>query len=385
VLLAAVGLVLGTGISAWSFTITQPVAAGGTFVVPGDAQGNPMFFGITATGFTVNEPVFVEQCDGVPSTTTNYQAADHCDIQSSNSPVNADSTGKAFFDPTDSSVRLNVFKGPGPSAPQSFNCLSPHDPSPNNGMPDWRNCQVRVSGGTIGETSEQAFFTIQLPDAPGATTTTITTTTSTTSTTSTTTTFHAQTMSCGMGAGIPQPPPKPPKNSGLVKIAKGLLAAPSVKDTKWKLSGTLDNCVNFPNAPKTGTQIIAGSLKLGVEMPPGASCSTAIPTGTPVKGSWQIKWNATDPKTNLPKAGVAKDGDKMVATFSQAGAGAPITIDATSAPITNPLSLFIGKTVHMHFVMDENQAALDTMCTSTKGIAILHFTGLSGASTLTLS
>jgi hypothetical protein len=35
----------------------------------------------------------------------------------------------------------------------------------------------------------------------------------------------------------------------LVKIAAGLNTAAAVKDTKWKLQGSVDACTNFPNAP----------------------------------------------------------------------------------------------------------------------------------------
>jgi hypothetical protein len=145
-----------------SAAIVQPTT--NPFNVPAaDAAGDPAFFTITANGYSPSEAVFVQQCDGVPPTTTGYSAADHCDIQTSGAAVNADANGVATFPASDASTRLNVFKGLGPSG--TFNCLSPNQASPNNGHPDWRNCQVRVSGGTIGDTSQQTFFTIVLPDA----------------------------------------------------------------------------------------------------------------------------------------------------------------------------------------------------------------------------
>jgi hypothetical protein len=161
VLAVAFGLVAATGAAAGAVTITAPSSS--PFSVPGDGAGNPQFFTVTATGFTQNEAVYVQQCDGVSSSSPGYTVGEHCDLASGNSPVNANASGAATFSASDSNQRLNVFKG---SSPQGlFNCLSPNDPSPANGQPDFRNCQVRVSGGTPGDTTEQAFFTIVLPDA----------------------------------------------------------------------------------------------------------------------------------------------------------------------------------------------------------------------------
>jgi hypothetical protein len=175
-LLVVAGVVIAVsaalGIAYAAVIVTVPLT--NPFVVPGDAQGNPVPFTITATGFANQQAVFVQQCDGVPPTAQNYSVNDHCDIQTSGAPVNANVQGDATFDASDPSVALNVFKGLGPSG--TFYCLSPNDPAPITTLPVWRNCQVRVSGGTIGDTSAQAFFSITLPDAPGDPSTTTTTT-----------------------------------------------------------------------------------------------------------------------------------------------------------------------------------------------------------------
>jgi hypothetical protein len=44
--------------------------------------------------------------------------------------------------------------------------------NPTNGLNDYRNCQIRVSAGTASDTTNQAFFTIILPDDFANTTTT---------------------------------------------------------------------------------------------------------------------------------------------------------------------------------------------------------------------
>jgi chitinase len=45
-----------------------------------------------------------------------------------------------------------------------FNCLSPNDPAPSNGLPNFRNCQIRVSTSNSAATTDQVFLRIQLPD-----------------------------------------------------------------------------------------------------------------------------------------------------------------------------------------------------------------------------
>jgi hypothetical protein len=319
--------------------------------------------------------VYVQQCDGVSPSTPSYTVSEHCDLASGNTPVNANASGAATFDASDPTARLNVFKGKSPQ--ELFNCLSPNDPALSNGLSNFRNCQVRVSGGTPADTTEQAFFTIVLPDAVSGTTTS--------SSSSSTTAVPPPNPICGMGAGIPQPAPKPPKNSGLVKLSKGLVTAPAIKDTKWKFTGTADSCVNFPTAVKTGTPITSGSVKVQVELPPGATCSN-VAVGTAIKASWQVKWNAIDPGTGKVKSGVAKDKGKTIASFVRVGSGIPLTLRATTPAIVDPKSIFIGKHLSMDFVIDESQSALDTAFNDVKGkgIALLHFTNVLGPSSITV-
>lgn len=184
--------------------------------------------------------------------------------------------------------------------------------------------------------------------------------------------------SCGMGAGIPHPP-RPPKNSGVMKIAPGLEIAPTTKQTKQAFSGTLDNCMNFPSAPKTGTPIVSGSMKLRIVVPPGASCNQFV-SGAPVKASLQVKWNAL---ANGKSKTVAQDKFKAIATYQQTNVS-PIHLQVTTGPIADPKSLFVGNHLSLDIVLDESQATFNSACISAKGATLLHFTGVSGASTITV-
>jgi hypothetical protein len=186
VALASTVAVVATAGVAFAGTITTPT--GNPFVVPGDASGNPVAFTIVATGYTPGTLVSVEQCDGVAPTAPGWGPTSNCDLATSPSPVLADGTGKATFTATDPNHGFTPFKG---ESPQSlFNCLSPNGPalSPSNGLPDYRNCKIRVSTSNNAITADQAFLNIQLPEAVGATTTTTASTTSTTHATTSTTT-----------------------------------------------------------------------------------------------------------------------------------------------------------------------------------------------------
>jgi len=228
--------------------------------------------------------------------------------------------------------------------------------------------------------------------APTTTTTTVVQTTTTVAPTTTTTAGPTTTTTiptppgsptCGMGAGIPQTPPKPNKNIGTVKISKGLLTTPAVKDTKLTVSGTLENCTGFESIPtKYGTPITSGSIKLTLEIPPGSTCS-GLTSGFPVKSSLSIKWNAINPKNNKPAKVFSEK--TTLASYAQAGTD-PLTIDVSSQAF-GPKSKtpgFMTKHADMHFVMDQTAADLATQCNQAKdkGIALLNFTGVRGPSTL---
>jgi hypothetical protein len=356
--LAAASVVIGAS-SAWAGTITMP--SSNPFSVPGDATGTPQSFTVVASGYPAgNSIVSIEQCDGVPSSDPGYSPLDHCDDATSPAAVDVGANGIATFPANNANFGFFPFKGPSPK--NKFNCIAPGEPNPGNGKATFTNCQIRVATDNLNVVGDQSFLTLTLPVAA------------------------APNPSCTMGAGIPQTPPKPPKNSGLDKLSKGLLTAPqALKDTKHKLTGTLENCANFPTAVKTGTPITSGSVKVQAELAPGSTCANIV-SGAIVKSKVQVKWNAIDPKSGKPKT-VATD-KAMLSSFVRTGAGIPVVIDATSTPFDAIKSVFFkGRTVSVHFVMDETQAALDTACNDVKGKGIftLHFTGLLGASTITVN
>jgi hypothetical protein len=79
--------------------------------------------------------------------------------------VIADGSGNVVFQPDDANHAFTPFRG---ESPQSlFNCLAPDQPalSTVNGLPDFRNCQVRLSTSDTTVTSDQQFFDLTLPDA----------------------------------------------------------------------------------------------------------------------------------------------------------------------------------------------------------------------------
>ncbi len=162
--MVAVVATLGSASAAFAGTITTPT--GNPFVVPGDSHGNPVAFTVVASGYTPGSLVSVEQCDGVLPSDPRWSPTTDCDLGSSPSPAIVDSTGKATFSAANPNFAFTPFKG---ESPQSlFNCLSPNGPAlqGTNGLPDYRNCQVRVSTNNTAITADQAFFAIQLPEAP---------------------------------------------------------------------------------------------------------------------------------------------------------------------------------------------------------------------------
>jgi len=142
-----------------SAAITAP--ATNPFNVPGDAAGVPQSFTVTANGFSPGQAVYVEECDGVPSTAANWSPTTHCDNGTSPSSTNADGNGVATFPANDPNIGFVPVKGEMPS--HGFNCIAPSDPPSNNGHPDFTNCQLRVSSNNATVTSDQVFLTMVMP------------------------------------------------------------------------------------------------------------------------------------------------------------------------------------------------------------------------------
>ena len=185
-----------------------------------------------------------------------------------------------------------------------------------------------------------------------------------------------------MGAGLPQTPPKPPTNAGLVKISKGLKTTPAVKNTTFTISGTLENCQNFPAVPGSAGPITAGTFKLSLEVPPGSTCA-GITAGFPVKSSLSITWKTPNPAKpgKLKKVGSEKT---TLASYAEPGAN-PIVLGAVSQDF-GPKSKtpgFMSKHAVLSLTMDQTAAQIAAGCADPKkGLRVLDFTGVNGPSTL---
>jgi Calx-beta domain len=156
------GLAVGVSPASAATSITTPSTK--PFIVGKDSGGNPVPFTVSASGFAPTSNVFIEQCDGVAITAVGWDPTTNCDLGSSPAAAIADGSGHVTFDMTDPNHALHPFKG---SSPQGiFNCLSLNDPSPNNGLTDYRTCKIRVSTNNSASTSDQVFLPIILPDAP---------------------------------------------------------------------------------------------------------------------------------------------------------------------------------------------------------------------------
>jgi len=131
----------------------------------GSSIGQPLPIRIAGSGFSPGGLVYVEQCDGTPPTAVGWTPTSNCDLGSSPAPVLADANGNVVYQPDDANHAFTPFKG---ESPQSlFNCLSPNESAlgANNGLPDFRNCQVRLSSDNTNPTADQKFYELTLPDA----------------------------------------------------------------------------------------------------------------------------------------------------------------------------------------------------------------------------
>ena len=159
--LAIISLVTLTVVSTAQAATTAIVTPStNPFVASAGAGGLPQSFTIVANGFTPNDNVFVEQCDGVPATDANWSPGRDCDFGSAPPAAIVDGTGTATFDAA-SDLALTPFRGISPE--HKFNCLAPGQADPDNSRASFDNCQVRVSTNNDAATSDQVFLGIVLP------------------------------------------------------------------------------------------------------------------------------------------------------------------------------------------------------------------------------
>jgi hypothetical protein len=182
--LAALGgsclVVALTAAPALAGTFSTP-SAGSTFNVSGPCNTTPANpngkncqpFDISGTGWTpANTTVFVEQCDGTPSTTPGWDPTVNCDNATSPAGVASNAAGQVSFPANNPNFAFVPVQD---SSPQGFfNCLAPGEPDPGNGLPNWTNCQVRMSTTNFATTPGQdsfitlAFGSAVTPEAPYA-------------------------------------------------------------------------------------------------------------------------------------------------------------------------------------------------------------------------
>lgn len=165
VVLAAgvVGAVLLTAGPVMATSITAP---SDDVVVVGVKDGKAAPFTVEAQGFEPYQSVYIEQCNGRTPDDDDWQPAVDCDFGSAPAAAIADTDGKVTFAATDPNHALQLFVGASPQA--LFNCLPPDAASLKNDLPDFRDCQVRVSSNNTRSTSDQVFLRLRLPVLPAA-------------------------------------------------------------------------------------------------------------------------------------------------------------------------------------------------------------------------
>jgi hypothetical protein len=143
-----------------------PQITGPSGIWPSDGSGNPKAGTVSFTGYPTPGQIKIEQCDGIAPTTPGYVVSLHCD-NSVGVAVPADGSGNGTFDATNPNSAFTPFKGVG--GDDFFACVGVHDPDPTpaqnpDGVPVFRNCQVRVSTDQNNTTSDQQYLTMTLPD-----------------------------------------------------------------------------------------------------------------------------------------------------------------------------------------------------------------------------
>ena len=141
-------------------TISEPSER--PILVTVDKSGTPQAFTVKAAGFKPYQSVFIEQCNGREPTAEHWQPTIDCDLGSSPAAAIAGSDGVAVFLAADKNHAFHPFSGS--STQQLFNCLVPHAAPPKNGMPNFRNCQLRVSTNNTASTADQTFASFRFAD-----------------------------------------------------------------------------------------------------------------------------------------------------------------------------------------------------------------------------
>ena len=413
--------------SAGAATVTSPT--GNPYVVPGNASGQPLAFTVSASGYAPDDQVFIEQCDGVAPTAIGWDPSQNCDLGSSPASAIASASGTVTFLSTDVNHAFKPFKGASPQG--LFNCLGLTDPSPNNGLPDFTNCKLRVSTNNSIGTSDQAFLNLRLPNTvgsapnftgtpPDATVGQPYTYTFTGITGSPTPTFTMSPPSVGGGIalssggiflGTPSVSgsfpitvtasngvsPNRVRNLALVVAPAGTSAIvdcglsgslglkPILSDVppkkpkanKVKGSGLFGTaagqaCQDHSVAGSTKYPVTSGSVKFKGALPAGSNCSTLATL--PLAGtSFKVKWQGIKPKT-----GTLATAGKSVAVISSVNTTGPGTYELVGPIVAGN---FTGSSIDLTLLTDQTHAARLSQCQAA-GVGAIGFTGVMGTSAI---
>lgn len=415
--------------SAGAATVTSPT--GNPFIVPGNASGQPQAFTVSASGYVADDQVFIEQCDGVAPTTVGWDPTQNCDLGSSPAAAVAAAGGTVTFLSTDPNHAFKPFKGASPQG--LFNCLGPSDPSPNNGLPDFTNCKLRVSTNNSIGTSDQAFLNLQLPNSVGAapnftgtppsgtvgqpytyTFTGVTGSPAPTFTMSPSSVAGGIALSShGIFLGTPSVAgsfpitvtaangvtPNKVRNLSLVVNPAGTSAIvdcgvsgslglkPSLSDVPPKkpkankvkgsgLFGTAagETCQDHSATGAVKYPVTSGSVKFKGALPVGSNCSSLATL--PIAGtSLKIKWQGIKPKT-----GTLSTAGKSVATISGVTAIGPGTYELVGPIVAGN---FTGSNIDLTLRTDQTHAARLAQCQAA-GVNAIGFTGVMGTSAISV-
>jgi hypothetical protein len=130
------------------------------------AENTPKPFTVTASGFPAGSLVYVEQCDGKAPTSENWKPTANCDAGSSPAAAIVDDQGVATFPADDRNKAFHPFVGQSPQ--ELFNCVPEGETPPENGLPTFADCKLRVSSNNFNTTADQVFLDLALPASSGS-------------------------------------------------------------------------------------------------------------------------------------------------------------------------------------------------------------------------
>jgi len=146
-------------------TVTEP--KGNPIHVALDPRGLPVPFTIAGVGFKPGTQVYVEQCDGRPTSAPNWLPTRDCDLGTSPASVIVGPNGRIQFTAGDRNHGFHPFIGPGPET--LFSCLRVNGAvSSKSLVPEYRNCQIRLSTNNYQVTDDQLMVPIVFGAAGGS-------------------------------------------------------------------------------------------------------------------------------------------------------------------------------------------------------------------------